>query len=74
MKKVDLSVDKIDQFEGFWIVIDPVKNKITAVGKSLDEVSSLVTRPETDKRPSGTVPYSYLVPRKGEGPYILYFK
>ena len=74
MKKVDLSVDKIDQFEGFWIVIDPVKNKITAVGKSLDEVSSLVTRPVKDKRPAGTVPYSYLVPRKGEGPYILYFK
>lgn len=71
MKKVDVSVDKMDQFEGLWVVIDPAKNKITAVGKSLDDISSQVTRPVSDKRLSGTVPYGYLVPRKGEGPYIL---
>lgn len=71
MKKINVSLDNIDQFSGFWVAIDPVKKKIIASGKTLSEISSLVTRPIGDKRPVGTVPYSFRVPRNDEGPYVL---
>lgn len=58
-------------FAGKWVVIDPNKDQIVAVGETLDAISSLTTRPLTDKRPTGSVPYSFLVPRKDEGPYVL---
>lgn len=71
MKRVNISIEQIDKFAGLWIAIDPVKKRIIASGKNLEDISSLVTRPVTDKKPTGTVPYSFLVPRKDEGPYIL---
>lgn len=71
MKKINVSLDKIDKFSGLWVAIDPLKKNIIASGKTLSEISPLVTRPISDKRPSGTVPYSFLVPREDEGPYIL---
>ena len=71
MKKVNLPTSKMARFAGKWIAIDPVKNRIIAVGDTLKEISPLVTRPASDKRPVGTVPYSFKVPRKDEGPYVL---
>lgn len=68
---INVPLDKIEQFAGFWVAIDPLKKKIIASSKTLKEISPLVTRPITDKKPVGTVPYSFLVPRKDEGPYIL---
>jgi len=62
------------QFAGKWVVIDPLKNKITAVGDELKDIDALTTRPITDKRPSGTVPTAFKVPYKDEGPYILNIK
>lgn len=59
------------KFAGKWVVIDPLKDKIIAVGETLKEIDSLITRPASDKRPSGTVPAAFKVPYKGEGPYIL---
>lgn len=73
MKRVDISVDQIDKFAGFWVVIDPVKRRIIANGKDLEDISSLVVHSTKDKtlKPAGKAPYSFLVPRKDEGPYIL---
>jgi len=71
MKKVDLPTSKIAKFAGKWVAIDPVKDRIIAVGDTLKEIRSFVIRPATDKRPVGTVPYSFKVPRKDEGPYVL---
>lgn len=71
MKKVNVSTSKMEKFAGKWVVIDPQKNKIIAVGDTLKEIGHLVTRPISDKRPSGTVPAAFKVPRKDEGPYVL---
>lgn len=71
MKKVNVSTKKMAQFAGKWIAIDPKKDRIIAVGDTLKEIGPLVTRPASDKRPAGTVPCSFKVPRKGEGPYVL---
>ena len=72
MKKVNVSTSKMGQFAGKWVAIDPKKDRIVAVGETLKEISPLVTRPTSDKRPSGTVPAAFKVPRKDEGPYILW--
>jgi len=74
MKKVNISTNEMGEFAGKWVVIDPKIDRIIAVGSTLKEISSLVTRPPTDKNPAGTVPFSFLVPRKDEGPYILWIK
>ena len=71
MKKVNVSTKNVRRFAGKWIVIDPLKDKIIAVGDTLREIDSLITRKEDDKRLSGTVPAAFKVPRKDEGPYIL---
>lgn len=59
------------QYAGKWVVIDPVSDKVIAVGETLNDIDSLITRPANDKRPSGTVPAAFKVPRKDEGPYVL---
>ncbi|MEK7510504.1 MAG: DUF5678 domain-containing protein [Patescibacteria group bacterium] len=71
MKKVYVSTKNIKQFAGKWVVIDPIKDKVIAVGDTLEEIDSLITRSKDDKRASGTVPAAFKVPRKDEGPYIL---
>ena len=70
MKKVNISAKKMSQFAGEWVVIDPKKDRIIAVGDTLKEIGLLVTRPASDKKPSGTVPAAFKVPRKDEGPYF----
>ncbi|OGG03930.1 hypothetical protein A2W14_05690 [Candidatus Gottesmanbacteria bacterium RBG_16_37_8] len=75
MKKVDISTKDIEQFAGKWIVIDPVKDKIIAVGETLEDIASLVTHTTNQKVPPvGEAPFSFLVPRKDEGPYVLWIK
>jgi len=75
MKKVNISTNNIGQFAGKWVVIDPKKEKIIAVGSTLNDISPLVTHSVKDKTlPVGEAPYSFLVPRKGEGPYVLWAK
>lgn len=71
MKKVNVSTKNVRKFAGKWVVIDPIKDRVIAVGNTLEEIDSLITRPEDDKRPSGTVPAAFKVPRTDEGPYIL---
>ena len=72
MTKVNVPVSKMGKFEGKWVVVDPKKKAVIAYGDSLKEISSLVTRPASDKSEPGTVPYSFLVPRRDEGPYVLF--
>ena len=74
MKKVNVSTKDMGRFAGKWVIIDPQKKQVVAVGSSLKEIASLTTRSGTDKRPSGTTPFSFLVPRKGEGQYVLWIK
>lgn len=74
MKRVSVSAKKMSAFAGKWVVIDPTKDRIIAVASNLKEIGPLVSRPPSDKHLAGTVPFSYLVPRKGEGPYILWAK
>lgn len=69
MKKVNVPRDQIEQFEGMWVAIDHKLNRIIAVGKTLKEIASYVTGKvgQEDKIKAS----AFLVPRKGEGPYIL---
>ena len=71
MKKVNVSTKNLTKFAGKWVVIDPATEKIIAVGETLKDIESLITRPVSDTRLSGTVPAAFKVPYKGEGPYVL---
>jgi len=71
MKKVNVSTKYMGRFAGKWVVIDPLKNKVIAFAEQLKEIEPLITRLTSDKRPSGTVPAAFKVPRKDEGPYVL---
>lgn len=75
MKKVNVSTQEIGRFAGRWVVIDPKREKIIAVGNSSKEISNLVVHGVKEKiSPVGEAPYSFLVPRKDEGPYVLWIK
>lgn len=72
MKRVNVSTNRLDKFAGKWVVIDPKKEKVVAVGETLNEIGKLVVRPVADNRLPGTVPFAHKVPRSDEGPYILW--
>lgn len=75
MKTINLSTQKMRQFAGKWVVIDPKIEKIIAVGNSPKEISNLVVHGVNEKIPPvGEAPYSFLVPRRDEGPYVLWIK
>lgn len=73
MRKINVSTKNIGRFAGKWVVIDPVKSRIIAVGDSFKDIDPLVTRLANDPRPAGTTPAAFKVPYKDEGPYILVF-
>lgn len=63
------------KFAGKWVAIDPVKNQIIAAGETMQDIAPLVTHTSDKKTlPVGKAPFSFLVPRKDEGPYILWVK
>jgi len=63
------------RFAGKWVAIDPVKNQIIAAGKTMRDIAPLVTHTADEKTlPVGKAPFSFLVPRKDEGPYVLWVK
>lgn len=70
MKKVNVSTKKMSQFAGKWVAIDPVKNKIVAVGETLADIGPLVTH-RVGKKTDPHGPYAFKVPRPDEGPYVL---
>lgn len=57
------------KFAGKWVAIQD--DKIIAVGETLKDISSLVTKTDSDKMPSEKIPAAFKVPYKDEGPYIL---
>ncbi|MBM3209497.1 hypothetical protein FJZ40_04380 [Candidatus Shapirobacteria bacterium] len=71
MKKVNVSTKQMGKFAGKWVAIDPVKDRIIAVGDTLKEIGHLVTRGIKDKTPDEKIPAAFKVPRADEGPYIL---
>lgn len=72
MKKVNVSTKQMAKFAGKWVVIDPKKDRIIAVGDALKEIGPLITHSAAEKQAVGKAPYSFLVPRKDEGPYVLW--
>ena len=69
MKRVDVSTDEMAKFEGKWVAIDPDKQRIIAVGETLAEISPLVSGKVGGEKKIKA--YSFKVPRKDEGPYVL---
>lgn len=75
MKKLNVSTKQMGQYAGKWVAIDPVKNQIIAAGETMRDIAPLVTHTTDEKTlPVGQAPFSFLVPRKDEGPYILWVK
>lgn len=73
MKRVNTSTKNMGQFAGQWVVIDPIKSFVIATGATLKDIAPLVTHSVNDKiLPVGKAPFSFLVPRKDEGPYVLW--
>lgn len=73
MKRLNTSTKNIGKFAGKWVVIDPVKSFVIASGATFKDIAPLVTHSVNDKiLPVGKAPFSYLVPRKDEGPYVLW--
>ena len=69
MKKVNVSTKEIEKFAGKWVAIDPTIDTIIAVGDTLEEISPLVSGKTGEENKIKA--YSFKVPRKDEGPYIL---
>lgn len=72
MKKVNLSTKYMGRFAGKWVAIDTIKDVILVAGDTLKEIAPLVTRSVSDKTPDDRIPVAFKVPRKDEGPYILW--
>lgn len=69
MKKVNVSVAQMGRFEGKWVAINSNNQRIIAVGDSLKDIGPLVSG--TVKEKNKIKAYSFKVPRKDEGPYVL---
>lgn len=59
------------KFAGKWVAIDPQKDRIIAVGVTLKDISPLVSGKVGEEQKIKA--FSFKVPRKDEGPYILVF-
>lgn len=70
MSRVNISTDQISKFEGKWVAIDTGKERIIAVGDTLEEISPFVAGKISEKKK--IVASAFLVPRKDEGPYVLF--
>lgn len=71
MKRVNVSTKQMGRFAGKWVAIDPKKEKIIAVGENLAEISPFVAGKVGEEEKIKA--YSFKVPYKDEGPYILIF-
>ncbi len=69
MKKINVSTKQMDKFEGQWVAIDPQKDKIIAASETFEDIASLVSGKVKDKNKIKA--YSFKVPRKDEGHYVL---
>lgn len=69
MQKVNTSTKNMSQYAGKWVAIDPKKKLIVAVGLTLKDISPLVSGKVGEEEKIKA--FSFKVPRKDEGPYIL---
>lgn len=72
MKRVNVSTKQMGKFAGKWVAIDPQKDLIVAVGETLKDISPLVSGKVGEEKKIKA--YSFKVPYKDEGPYVLIFK
>lgn len=73
MKKVNVSTKYMSRFAGKWVAVDTVHERIVAIGETLKDIASLVTRSVNDKTPDDRIPAAFKVPRQDECPYALSF-
>lgn len=71
MKRLNVPTNNIGKFAGKWVAIDPQKDRIIAVGLTLKDISPLVSARIGEEQKIKA--FSFKVPRKDEGPYILVF-
>lgn len=57
------------QYAGKWVAV--LEDRIIGVGKTLKEISPLVTCDIKNKIPDKKIAAAFKVPYKGEGPYVL---
>jgi len=69
MKRVNVSTKYMGRFAGKWVAIDPKINHVIAVGNTLKDISPLVSGKVGEE--AKIKAFSFKVPRKDEGPYIL---
>ena len=72
MKRVNTSTQNMNKYAGKWVAIDPQKDRIIAVGVTLQDISPFVSGRVGEERKIKA--FSFKVPRKDEGPYILVFR
>ena len=72
MKRVNVSTKNMGQFAGQWVAINLKNDRIVAVGKTLKDISPLVSGKIGEE--AKIKAFSFKVPRKDEGPYILICK
>lgn len=71
MKRKTFSLNDIKKHAGKWVAIHPKTHKIIASSDNIDDIAPLVVKDADDKKGIEEAPYSFLVPRKDEGPYVL---
>ena len=69
MQKVNISTKQMSMFAGKWVAIDPKIDKIIAVGEKFEDIATLVSGKVGEENKIKA--YSFKVPRKDEGPYVL---
>ncbi|MBI5621041.1 hypothetical protein HY949_04625 [Candidatus Gottesmanbacteria bacterium] len=74
MKRVNVSTKYMGRFAGKWVAVDTIKDRIIAIGETLKDIAPLVTRSLSDKTPDEAIPAAFKVPRKDEGPYVLWMR
>jgi hypothetical protein len=67
MKRVNVSVKNMSRFAGMWVAIKD--DQIIAVAKEFKQLHGIVTG--TKKNPPQAS--AFKVPKKGEGPYVLFW-
>ncbi|MBI3559393.1 hypothetical protein HY085_03260 [Candidatus Gottesmanbacteria bacterium] len=72
MRKINISTKNMGQYAGKWVAIDPQKDRIVAVGQTLQEIAPLVSGKTGEEKKIKA--YSFKVPYKDEGPYVLSFE
>ena len=72
VKKVNVSTKNIAKYAGKWLAIDPIKDQVVAVGETLEEIAPYVSGKMGEERKIKA--YSFKIPFKDEGPYILFSK